>query len=37
MADMIRVERAYQALANLMQQQDALRTTAVQRLGDLNA
>jgi len=37
MADMIRVERAYQNLANLMQQQDSLRTTAVQRLGDLNA
>ena len=37
MADMIRVERAYQTLANLMQRQDELRTTAVQKLGDLNA
>jgi flagellar basal-body rod protein FlgF len=37
MADMIRVERAYQTLANIMQQQDDLRTTAVQRLGDVTA
>ena len=37
MADMIRVERAYQQLATLMQQQSDLRTTAVQRLGDINA
>jgi flagellar basal-body rod protein FlgF len=37
MADMIRVERAYQSLATLMQQQDDLRTTAVQRLGDVQA
>ena len=37
MADMIRVERAYQQLATLMQQQSDLRTSAVQRLGDVNA
>ncbi|MEO8756476.1 MAG: flagellar basal-body rod protein FlgF [Devosia sp.] len=37
MADMIRVERAYQTLANMMQRQDDLRNTAVQRLGDMNA
>ena len=37
MADMIRVERAYQTLANLMQRQDDLRGTAVQRLGDVTA
>ena len=37
MADMIRVERAYQQLATLMQQQSDLRTTAVQKLGDINA
>jgi flagellar basal-body rod protein FlgF len=37
MADMIRVERAYQTLATLMQQQDDLRTSAVQRLGDMSA
>ena len=37
MADMIRVERAYQTLANLMQRQDDLRNTAVQRLGDMTA
>ena len=37
MADMIRVERAYQTLANIMQRQDDMRNTAVQRLGDLNA
>lgn len=37
MADMIRVERAYQSLATLMQQQDDLRTSAVQRLGDVSA
>jgi flagellar basal-body rod protein FlgF len=35
MADMIRVERAYQTLANMMQRQDDLRSTAVQRLGDV--
>jgi flagellar basal-body rod protein FlgF len=37
MADMIRVERAYQQLATLMQQQSDLRSTAVQKLGDVNA
>ena len=37
MADMIRVERAYQTLANIMQRQDELRTTAVQKLGDMTA
>ena len=37
MADMIRVERAYQTLANIMQRQDDLRSTAVQRLGDVTA
>jgi flagellar basal-body rod protein FlgF len=36
MADMIRVERAYQTLANIMQRQDELRSTAVQRLGDMS-
>ena len=36
MADMIRVERAYQTLANIMQRQDDLRTTAVQKLGDMS-
>lgn len=37
MANMIRVQRAYQTLASLMQRQDELRTSAVQRLGDINA
>jgi flagellar basal-body rod protein FlgF len=37
MADMIRVERAYQTLANMMQRQDDLRSAAVQRLGDVTA
>ena len=37
MANMIRVQRAYQTIANLMQRQDELRTSAVQRLGDTNA
>lgn len=37
MADMIRVERAYQTLAGIMQRQDELRNTAVQRLGDVTA
>jgi flagellar basal-body rod protein FlgF len=36
MADMIRVERAYQTLANMMQRQDDLRSTAIQRLGDMS-
>jgi flagellar basal-body rod protein FlgF len=34
---MIRVQRAYQSLASLMQRQDELRTSAVQRLGDVRA
>lgn len=37
MANMIRVQRAYQTLANLMQRQDELQTNAVQRLGDVSA
>jgi len=35
MADMIRVERAYQTLANIMQNQSDLRNTAIQKLGDM--
>ncbi len=34
---MIRVQRAYQSLASLMQRQDELRTNAIQRLGDIRA
>ena len=34
---MIRVQRAYQSLASLMQRQDELRTSAVQRLGEVRA
>jgi flagellar basal-body rod protein FlgF len=34
---MIRVQRAYQSLASLMQRQDELRTNAIQRLGDVRA
>ena len=34
---MIRVQRAYQSLANLMQKQDDLRSNAIQRLGDIQA
>ena len=37
MAEMIRVQRAYEQLANIMQQQDDLRTGAVQKLGSLAA
>jgi flagellar basal-body rod protein FlgF len=37
MAQMIRVERAYQQLADIMQRQDDLRNTAVQKLGSLAA
>jgi flagellar basal-body rod protein FlgF len=37
MAEMIRVQRAYESLANLMNQQDDLRRSAIQRLGDANA
>ncbi len=34
---MIRVQRAYQSLASLMQKQDELRSGAIQRLGDVRA
>lgn len=34
---MIRVQRAYQSLASLMQKQDDLRSTAIQKLGDIRA
>ena len=37
MAEMIRVQRAYQSLAGLMEKQNDLRTSAVKRLGDMNA
>lgn len=37
MSNMIRVNRAYQTLAQIMQRQDELRRTAIQRLGDLQA
>lgn len=37
MSQMIRVSRAYQSLASLMQRQDELRRTAIQRLGDATA
>ncbi|RUT33125.1 flagellar basal-body rod protein FlgF [Arsenicitalea aurantiaca] len=37
MARMIRVSRAYQSLASLMQKQDDLRRSAIQRLGDMQA
>jgi flagellar basal-body rod protein FlgF len=37
MASMIKVQRAYESLSNLMQNQDDLRRTAVQRLGDMSA
>lgn len=37
MAEMIRVSRAYQSLASIMQRQDELRRSAIQRLGDLSA
>jgi flagellar basal-body rod protein FlgF len=37
MAAMVRVTRAYESLAALMQRQDDMRNSAVQRLGDLNA
>jgi flagellar basal-body rod protein FlgF len=37
MAQMIRVQRAYEQIATLMQQQDDLRTNAVQKLGSLAA
>ena len=37
LTQMIRVQRAYASLASLMQRQDDVRRSAVQRLGDLNA
>ena len=37
MAEMIRVQRAYESAANLAQKQDELRRNAIQRLGDSNA
>ena len=37
MAEMIRVTRAYESVANLTSKQDELRRTAIQRLGDTNA
>lgn len=37
MTEMIRVSRAYESLANTMQNQDEMRRTAIQRLGDANA
>ncbi len=37
MVNMMRVERAYQTIANMMQQQDDMHQTAVQRLGDVTA
>lgn len=37
MAEMIRVQRSYQSLASLVQRQDEMRRSAIQRLGDLNA
>jgi len=37
MAEMIRVQRAYESAASLASKQDDLRRTAIQRLGDANA
>jgi flagellar basal-body rod protein FlgF len=37
LTEMIRIQRAYQSLATLMQKQDDIRSTAINRLGDLNA
>lgn len=37
MAQMIRVSRAYQSLASIMQRQDELRSNAIRRLGDMSA
>jgi flagellar basal-body rod protein FlgF len=37
MAEMIRVQRAYESAANLAQKQDELRRSAIQRLGDANS
>ncbi len=37
MAEMIRVQRAYESVASLAQKQDEMRRNAIQRLGDTNA
>jgi len=37
MAEMIRVQRAYESIASLTQKQDEMRRNAIQRLGDANA
>src|SRR5690606_29749011 len=37
MTEMIRVTRAYSSLADLINKQDELRRTAIQRLGDMQA
>jgi flagellar basal-body rod protein FlgF len=37
MAEMIRVQRAYESVAGLIKDQDDMRRTAIQRLGDANA
>jgi flagellar basal-body rod protein FlgF len=37
MTEMIRVSRAYQSLASLMQREDEIRRSAIQRLGDATA
>ncbi len=37
MTEMIRVSRSYQSLASLMQRQDEIRRSAIQRLGDATA
>lgn len=37
MAEMIRVQRAYESAASLAQKQDEMRRSAIQRLGDANA
>ena len=37
MAEMIRVQRAYESATSLAQRQDDLRRSAIQRLGDANA
>ena len=37
MTEMIRVQRAYQSLASLMQRQDEIQRSAIQKLGSLNA
>lgn len=37
MTEMIRVQRSYESVASMLQKQDELRRTAIQRLGSLNA